>query len=130
MTATVGDRVKLRYPCVWPDRAGLEGEVVQPAEKLKQTQVLVKLDVDPRDEGLCVLDVRHVEVITRFEMVGPGEIATRLKVKRNTVIQWKQRSLLPEPDFTVEGGGWAKRIPLWDWRTIRAWALETGRLKP
>lgn len=55
--------------------------------------------------------------------VGIQEIAQRLGVKRQTASQWRQRKLLPEPDWTRSG------VALWEWETIRAWADVTGRLK-
>jgi predicted DNA-binding transcriptional regulator AlpA len=54
--------------------------------------------------------------------VGTVEIAQRLGVQRTTVDQWRQRKLLPEPDWTVGGR------PAWRLGTILAWARETGRL--
>jgi predicted DNA-binding transcriptional regulator AlpA len=54
--------------------------------------------------------------------VGILEIAERLGVKRATVDQWLQRGLLPPPEWTVGGR------PAWDWRTIRRWAVESGRM--
>jgi predicted DNA-binding transcriptional regulator AlpA len=54
--------------------------------------------------------------------VGTVEIAQRLGVKRATVDQWRQRKLMPEPDWTVGGR------PAWRLGTILAWARETGRL--
>ncbi len=53
--------------------------------------------------------------------VGIVEIADRLGVERETVDKWRTRDLLPEPEWTVGGR------PAWDWRTIEAWARETGR---
>lgn len=54
--------------------------------------------------------------------VGLIEIAARLGVQRNTVDVWRQRDLLPQPDWTVGGR------PAWNWPTIRSWAEQTGRL--
>lgn len=54
--------------------------------------------------------------------VGSVEIAALLGVQRATVDQWRQRNLLPEPDWTVGGR------PAWRTGTIVAWAKETGRL--
>lgn len=54
--------------------------------------------------------------------VGPAEIAERLNVKPKTVHVWKVRGILPAPEWTVSG------VPIWQWRTIRAWAIETKRL--
>jgi len=54
--------------------------------------------------------------------VGAVEVAARLGVARSTVDQWRQRGLLPAPDWTVGGR------PAWSWATIEAWARSTGRL--
>lgn len=54
--------------------------------------------------------------------VGLIEIAARLAVQRNTVDVWRQRDLLPKPDWTVGGR------PAWNWPTIEGWAKGTGRL--
>lgn len=58
----------------------------------------------------------------KAEPVGLAEIAERLNVERNTVDQWRHRSVLPEPRWSVGGR------PAWDWSDITAWAKETGRL--
>ena len=55
--------------------------------------------------------------------VGAAEIAQRLHVKPETVWQWRQRGLLPEPRWTVSGAA------AWDWRDIEKWARQTDRLK-
>lgn len=60
---------------------------------------------------------------TDVEPVGLEEIAQRLGVQRGTVDMWRQRSVLPEPWWTVGGR------PAWPWRAIREWACETGRLE-
>jgi hypothetical protein len=54
--------------------------------------------------------------------VGLAEIATRLKVQRQTVDSWRARRLLPPPRWTVGGR------PAWDWSDFALWAQETGRL--
>jgi predicted DNA-binding transcriptional regulator AlpA len=56
------------------------------------------------------------------EVVGVAEIAERLEVKVTTVYQWRQRKLLPEPDYPLGMG------PAWKWSTIEEWARETRRL--
>jgi hypothetical protein len=56
--------------------------------------------------------------------LGEREIADLLGVKRETVVRWKMRGLLPEPAGTVSGNPW------WSDDTILAWAKETGRLEP
>ncbi len=55
--------------------------------------------------------------------VGAAEIAARLRVKAQTVHTWRQRGLLPAPQWTVSGQ------PAWDWLEIEEWAKRTGRLK-
>jgi predicted DNA-binding transcriptional regulator AlpA len=54
--------------------------------------------------------------------VGAIEIASLLGVRRATVDQWRQRRLLPEPEWTVGGR------PAWRESSILAWARSTGRL--
>jgi hypothetical protein len=54
--------------------------------------------------------------------VGAIEVAEHLGVFPATVAQWRQRGLLPDPDWTVGGR------PAWRLGTILAWARETGRL--
>lgn len=54
--------------------------------------------------------------------VGLEEIAQRLGIKRNTADQWRQRGLLPQPEWPVGGR------PAWPWGVIAAWAWRTGRL--
>lgn len=54
--------------------------------------------------------------------VGLIEIADRLGVQRNTVDVWRQRGVLPDPDWTVGGR------PAWNWPTIEQWARDSGRL--
>lgn len=55
------------------------------------------------------------------ERIGLGEIAERLRVRRDTADHWRARGVLPETGET-EG-----RRPRWPWRVIRAWAFATGR---
>ena len=57
-----------------------------------------------------------------MRLVGIGEIAELLNVKRGTVGQWRHRGLLPPPDQML------KVTPVWWESTIIAWAKETGRL--
>lgn len=56
-----------------------------------------------------------------LEVVGIAEIAERLDVKVETVYQWRQRELLPDPDIY-------QKPPLWRWPTVEKWARETRRL--
>lgn len=68
----------------------------------------------------------------QIEPVGSLEIAKRLGVKPDTVIQWRLRerrgegrhsiSPMPEPRWTVSG------CPAWDWAEVEAWARSTKRL--
>lgn len=53
--------------------------------------------------------------------VGVVEIAELLGVRRATVDQWRQRDLLPVPEWTVGGR------PAWRMSTILQWAKRTGR---
>jgi hypothetical protein len=55
--------------------------------------------------------------------VGSAEIASRLRVRPQTVHTWRQRRLMPEPRWTVSGQ------PAWDWSDVEAWARRTGRLR-
>lgn len=66
------------------------------------------------------------------ELVGPMEIATRLKVKHRTIAVWRQRAR-----ETAESGGSndpfpeplrrISRTPVWDWVVVKEWADRTGR---
>src|SRR4051812_41769137 len=53
--------------------------------------------------------------------VGAVEIAALLDVRRATVDQWRQRNLLPQPEWVVGGR------PAWRESTILEWAQRTGR---
>jgi hypothetical protein len=55
--------------------------------------------------------------------VGAAEIATRLRVRPQTVHTWRQRGRMPAPRWTVSGQ------PAWDWTDVEAWARRTGRLR-
>jgi hypothetical protein len=63
----------------------------------------------------------HASRTVFADPVGIPEIGQRLGVERTTVDQWRQRGVLPDPDWTIGGR------PAWDWLTIRLWADETGR---
>lgn len=67
---------------------------------------------------------RHVssDTMSRTDLVDRHLIATRLGVPIDTVDKWKQRGLLPEPDYPQ------LRNPTWHWSTIQKWARQTGRL--
>ena len=68
---------------------------------------------------------------TITDPVGISEIAERLNVQRQTVNSWRssgkedrERSTpLPQPAVIIT------KTPIWEWETIRAWALSTGRLQ-
>jgi len=79
-----------------------------------------------RLRGRRGVDYRIVAMTTtpRADPVGIVEIAERLDVVRDTVDKWRERGLLPDADYTVGGR------PAWEWSTIEAWAVETGRLEP
>jgi hypothetical protein len=57
------------------------------------------------------------------ELVGLGEIQTRLGVERDTVDHWRHREVMPEPDPADNQG----RRPRWRWAVIREWAIATNR---
>lgn len=57
------------------------------------------------------------------ERIGLGEIAERLRVKRDTVDHWRIREVMPEPDPADAEG----RRPRWRWRAVRDWAISTDR---
>ncbi len=57
-----------------------------------------------------------------MRLVGIGEIAELLNVKRGTVGQWRHRGVLPDPDQML------LVTPVWWETTIIKWAKETGRL--
>ena len=67
---------------------------------------------------------------TITDPVGISEIAERLNVQRQTVNSWRSRGKedrerstpLPQPAVIIT------KTPIWEWETIRAWALNTGRL--
>lgn len=59
--------------------------------------------------------------MSELDIVGLKEIAERLGVKQQTAAAWRHRGLLPPPEGRVSGA------PAWQWQTIEAWALTTGR---
>jgi hypothetical protein len=70
------------------------------------------------------------------ELVGPGEVAERLGVKRPTISQWRARySDFPTPlAFLDDGrrgvvGRGATGLPVWEWSSVATWAKMNGRLK-
>jgi hypothetical protein len=62
-----------------------------------------------------------VGAVTVPDLVGPMEIAERLKVQRGTVHTWRLRGVLPEPLAVISG------VPIWDWEAIKVWAAERKR---
>lgn len=58
--------------------------------------------------------------MTRLDLVGYSEIAERLGVSRRTVETWRQREILPEPEWIVSGS------PIWRGATITRWTEKTG----
>ena len=64
-----------------------------------------------------------MSLATVIEPVGILEIATRLKVKRDTVNKWRDRGLFPPPRWTVGGR------PAWHWPEVLEWAEETNRVR-
>lgn len=55
--------------------------------------------------------------------VGAQDVAARLGVKAQTVAAWKERGMLPAPQWSVSG------MPVWEWATIEEWARSTGRIE-
>ena len=55
-------------------------------------------------------------------ILGPGEVADLLAVRRKTVAQWRLRGVLPDPTWTISG------VPIWRREVVLRWAAETGRL--
>jgi hypothetical protein len=55
------------------------------------------------------------------EPVGLAEIFARLHVKRGTADRWRQRNVLPPPDWPTVGGR-----PAWKWGTIAQWWTQRG----
>ena len=67
--------------------------------------------------------VPSAESHVTFELfpVGAAEIAERLGVRAQTVHTWRQRKVMPEPQWRVSGQ------PAWDWTEIEEWARRTNR---
>lgn len=59
--------------------------------------------------------------MTDDDLLGPGDVAELLGVKRDTVMKWVQRRRIPTADSTVDGK------PAWRRSTVVRWAEETGR---
>lgn len=63
--------------------------------------------------------------MSKPDIVGMPEIATRLEVARITVTKWRERGLggvpFPEPDGYLSG-----HIPWWTWRRVASWASKVG----
>ena len=59
------------------------------------------------------------------KLVGAGDIAKRLGVKRQAVHNWRERHRdFPQPEGKIEGG------LVWYWPDVEAWARKTGRYPP
>lgn len=61
-------------------------------------------------------------VVSMPEIVGPAEVAARLHVDEDVVLDWASQARLPPPEGDVAG------LPAWWWVTVRDWAKRTGRL--
>lgn len=59
--------------------------------------------------------------MTDLDLVGVTEIAEMLDVHRVTVAKWRQKGILPKPDFELP------KRPLWERSTIEEWVRVTGR---
>jgi hypothetical protein len=101
-------------PMVWFDRWHGDDEAAWVYRDLDRLDTALGAN-DPEDPDAAVAEV------LRFP-VGSVEVAKLLGVQAATVAQWRQRGLLPGPDWTVGGR------PAWRLGTILAWARETGRL--
>jgi hypothetical protein len=74
--------------------------------------------------------------LSQLELVGPGEVADRLKVNRSTVAQWRSRypnfptplAFLSDGARQIKGKAPSPGLPVWQWSQIREWAEATGRL--
>jgi hypothetical protein len=64
----------------------------------------------------------HGVRIGRERVVGLAEIAAMGDVQYRTVVMWRHRGILPEPDGTVTG------TPLWRVHRIARWLEATGRM--
>ena len=64
----------------------------------------------------------HAHKIGRERIVGPAEVAAIAGVKHRTVVTWRARGIMPEPDAVISG------VPLWRERRIVRWLETTGRL--
>jgi hypothetical protein len=60
---------------------------------------------------------------TMADPVGIIELSERLGVKLPTGHTWRNRGILPPPDYTSINGSRA-----WEWHTILKWAGETGHI--
>jgi hypothetical protein len=60
----------------------------------------------------------------RGDPVGIIEVANRLGVQVATVHQWRNRKILPTPDYESVNGGRA-----WEWATILLWAGLRGQIR-
>lgn len=69
MTFAVGQRVRFREPCIWPERGGQAGVVVRPRSdgvypQPAPSEVIVLLDSDKSGYGwTCVASIKSLEAI-------------------------------------------------------------------
>jgi len=56
-----------------------------------------------------------------LDIVGPGEVASMLRVHPVTVSRWQRDGVLPPPEAELNRG------PVWRRTTITEWAELTGR---
>jgi hypothetical protein len=54
--------------------------------------------------------------MSKPDLVGSREIASRLNVSLKLVQMWRYRKVMPEPEWIVSG------VPIWRWGTIQQWA--------
>jgi hypothetical protein len=65
---------------------------------------------------------KHGHKIGRERICGPGEVAAIAGVRHRTVVVWRNRGIMPDPDAVISG------VPLWREKRIVEWLRTTGRL--